>query len=190
MICLKKVIYGLVYPVATRKWLSSCRKLSLSNISQSGHSGAFEDMENMKEKQKLDRRDTYTPTDAPQVRGNCDHALNSPETDSVHGSKTPSNNPDVDLLQPAGEHNANTPVFVFSVKQRRRNNRSLQTNRKGFRPSIRRRYSPPHGKEIQDIRIVQLRQVHVERDQGKWAEEGIPEGCRCQVSQIWKGDVI
>lgn len=48
------------------------------------------------EKQKLDRRDTYTPTDAPQVRGNCDRALNSLETDRVHGSKIHSNNPDVD----------------------------------------------------------------------------------------------
>ena len=36
-------------------------------------------MQNMKEKQKLVRRDTYTPADAPQVRSNCDHALNSPE---------------------------------------------------------------------------------------------------------------
>ncbi len=52
---------------------------------------------NMREKQKLDRRDTYTPTDAPQVRGNCDHALNREETLSVHGLKTLSNNPDVDL---------------------------------------------------------------------------------------------
>ncbi|MDA8143418.1 MAG: RNA-guided endonuclease IscB [Thermoplasmatales archaeon] len=50
----------------------------------------------MKEKQKLDRRNTYTPADAPQVRSNCDHALNNPETDSVHDLKTPSNNPDVD----------------------------------------------------------------------------------------------
>ena len=33
----------------------------------------------MKEKQRLDRRNTYTPTDAPQVRGNCDHALNREE---------------------------------------------------------------------------------------------------------------
>ncbi|MDA8142369.1 MAG: RNA-guided endonuclease IscB [Thermoplasmatales archaeon] len=52
--------------------------------------------ESMKEKQKLDRRDTCTPADAPQVRSNCDHALNNPETDSVHDLKTPSNNPDVD----------------------------------------------------------------------------------------------
>ena len=36
-------------------------------------------VKHMKEKQKLDRRNTYTPTDAPQVRGNCDHALNREE---------------------------------------------------------------------------------------------------------------
>ena len=54
-------------------------------------------MQNMKEKQKLDRRNTYTPADAPQVRSNCDRALNSPEMDSVHGLKTPSNDPDVDI---------------------------------------------------------------------------------------------
>ena len=94
---------------------------------------------NVKEKQKLDRRDTYTPVDAPQVRGNCDHALNRGRSLSLHGSRTTSNNPDVDILQPAGWHNTDAPVFVFSVKQRRRNNRSLQTNRKGFRPTIRRR---------------------------------------------------
>ncbi len=54
-------------------------------------------VKNMKERQKLDWRNTYTPTDAPQVRGNCDHALNREETLSVHGLKIPSNNPDVDL---------------------------------------------------------------------------------------------
>ncbi len=38
---------------------------------------------------------------------------------------------------------------VFSVKQRRRNNRSLQTNRKGFKPSIRRkRYGLQSGDTI------------------------------------------
>ena len=52
---------------------------------------------NMREKQKLDRRDTYTPTDAPQVRGNCDHALNREETLSDQSLKPPSNNPHVDL---------------------------------------------------------------------------------------------
>ena len=35
--------------------------------------------------------------------------------------------------------NTQTRSAVFTVKQRRRNNRSLQTNRKGFRPSIRRK---------------------------------------------------
>ena len=48
--------------------------------------------------QKLDRRDTYTPMDAPQVLGNCDHALNRDRSLSVHGSRTTSNNPDADLL--------------------------------------------------------------------------------------------
>ena len=46
--------------------------------------------------QKLVGRNTYTPTDAPQVRGNCDLSLNREETLSVPGSKTPSNNLDVD----------------------------------------------------------------------------------------------
>ncbi|MCL6089480.1 MAG: RNA-guided endonuclease IscB [Candidatus Thermoplasmatota archaeon] len=68
----------------------------------------------MKEKQKLDRRNTYTPADAPQVRSNCGHALNNPETDSVHDLKTPSNNPDVDTLQPAGGHKADMPVFILN----------------------------------------------------------------------------
>jgi len=46
--------------------------------------------------QKLVGRDTYTPTDAPQVCGNCDLSLNREETLSVSGLKTPSNNPEVD----------------------------------------------------------------------------------------------
>ena len=54
-------------------------------------------MQNMKEKQKLVGRNTCTPTDAPQVRSNCDRALNREDTLSVHGLKTPSNDPDVNL---------------------------------------------------------------------------------------------
>jgi len=46
--------------------------------------------------QKLDRRDTYTPTDTPLVRSNCDLPLNREETLSVSGLKTLSNNPEVD----------------------------------------------------------------------------------------------
>jgi len=48
--------------------------------------------------QKLDGRDTYTPTDAPLVRSNCDLLLNREETLSVAGLKTPSNNSEVDYL--------------------------------------------------------------------------------------------
>ncbi len=66
---------------------------------------------NMKEKQKLDWRNTYTPTDAPQVRGNCDHALNREETLSVHGLKTPSNNPDVDLQSGMTGRDLRVPVI-------------------------------------------------------------------------------
>ena len=65
----------------------------------------------MKEKQKLDKRDTYTPADAPQVRGNCDHALNREETLSVHGLKTPSNNPDVDLQSGMTGRDLRVPVI-------------------------------------------------------------------------------
>ncbi|EQB74470.1 MAG: hypothetical protein AMDU4_FER2C00006G0012 [Ferroplasma sp. Type II] len=65
----------------------------------------------MKEKQKLDWRNTYTPTDAPQVRGNCDHALNREETLSVHGLKTPSNNPDVDLQSGMTGQDLRVPVI-------------------------------------------------------------------------------
>ncbi|MCL4336551.1 MAG: RRXRR domain-containing protein, partial [Candidatus Thermoplasmatota archaeon] len=68
----------------------------------------------MKEKQKLVGRDTYTPADAPQVRSSVTLSLNSPETDSEQGSKTPSNNPDVDTLQPAGGHKADMLVFILN----------------------------------------------------------------------------
>ena len=46
--------------------------------------------------QKLVGRDTYTPTDTPLVRSNCDLSLNREETLSVSDLKTPSNNPEVD----------------------------------------------------------------------------------------------
>ena len=44
--------------------------------------------------QKLPWRDTYTPTDIPQVRSNCGLLLNREETLSVADLKTPDNNPD------------------------------------------------------------------------------------------------
>ena len=68
-------------------------------------------VKHMKEKQKLDSRNTYTPADAPQVRGNCDHALNREETLSVHGLKTPSNNPNVDLQSGMAGQDLRVPVI-------------------------------------------------------------------------------
>ncbi len=75
----------------------------------------------MKEKQKLDRRNTYTPTGAPQACGNCDphqngvlKSLNREETLSVPGLKTPSNNPDVGLPRSAGGLKADLLVFILN----------------------------------------------------------------------------
>jgi len=47
-----------------------------------------------KKTQQLGRRNTYTPTDASQVRSNCDPSLNREATLSVPDSKTLLNNPD------------------------------------------------------------------------------------------------
>jgi len=47
-----------------------------------------------KNTQQLGRRNTYTPTDASQVRSNCDPVLNREETLRVQDSKTLLNNPD------------------------------------------------------------------------------------------------
>jgi len=46
--------------------------------------------------QKLRERNTYTPTDVPQVRSNCGLSLNNPKglKDSAAGLKTSLNNPD------------------------------------------------------------------------------------------------
>src|ERR1019366_8971234 len=47
--------------------------------------------------QQLEKRNTYTPTDASQVRSNCDSLLNREETLSVMDLKTSSNSPEVNL---------------------------------------------------------------------------------------------
>jgi hypothetical protein len=47
--------------------------------------------------QKLEERNTYTPTDIPHIRSNCDLLLNREETLSVIGLKTSSNNSDAAL---------------------------------------------------------------------------------------------
>lgn len=61
--------------------------------------------------QKLRKRNTYTPTDAPQVRSNCGLQLNKEETLSVASLKTSLNNPEVDLSQ----HTAKRKVVVYVV---------------------------------------------------------------------------
>ena len=73
-------------------------------------------MKNIEEKQKLEERNTYTPTGAPQACGNCDHALNIEGTLSVHGLKTSSNNPDVDLQSGMAVRDMRVPVLNMRNK--------------------------------------------------------------------------
>ncbi len=47
--------------------------------------------------QQLEERNTYTPTDIPHVRSNCDPVLNVPERVSVLDLKTSSNSSDAAL---------------------------------------------------------------------------------------------
>ncbi|MHB1811658.1 MAG: hypothetical protein ACYCPR_04510 [Thermoplasmataceae archaeon] len=65
----------------------------------------------MKEKQKLVGRDTCTPADAPQVRSSVTLSLNREETLSEQSSKTPSNNPDVDLQSGMTGRDLRVPVI-------------------------------------------------------------------------------
>ncbi|MHB8371943.1 MAG: hypothetical protein ACYDBI_04420, partial [Thermoplasmataceae archaeon] len=65
----------------------------------------------MKEKQKLVRRNTYTPTDAPQVRSSVALSLNREKTLSEQSLKTPSNNPDVDLQSGMTGRDLRVPVI-------------------------------------------------------------------------------
>jgi len=62
--------------------------------------------------QKLPWRDTYTPTDVPQVRSNCGLLLNKEETLSVAGLKTPDNNPDAAPYWFGGVPGQNSRVSV------------------------------------------------------------------------------
>lgn len=67
--------------------------------------------------QKLDRRNTYTPTSTPQARGNCDPVIkhgqaSKSEPDQVlQGLKTLSNNSDVDQLSGKRGQNLRVPVL-------------------------------------------------------------------------------
>jgi 5-methylcytosine-specific restriction endonuclease McrA len=65
--------------------------------------------------QKLEKRDTYTPTDTPLVRSNCDPVLKVPRgKDGVQDSKTSSNNSEVD--QRSGKSGQNLRVFVLNMR--------------------------------------------------------------------------
>ncbi len=68
--------------------------------------------------QKLEERNTYTPTDIPHVRGNCDLSLNREETLSVPGLKTSSNNSDAALIAPEhAKQNTSVPaVYVLNMR--------------------------------------------------------------------------
>ena len=63
--------------------------------------------------QKLERRDTYTPTYAPLVRGNCGLSLNREETLSVPDLKTLSNNPEVDN----SSIQEDLPAYVYVISK-------------------------------------------------------------------------
>ena len=86
-------------------------------------SGGLKNMKNIKNKQKLDRRNTYTPTAPPQARCNCGplqngvlKSLNREETLSVPGLKTLSNNPDVDLRSGMTGRGLRVPVINMRNK--------------------------------------------------------------------------
>jgi len=63
--------------------------------------------------QQLEKRNTYTPTDASQVRSNCDPLLNREETLSVMDLKTSSNSPEVNL--PAHNRGLQPLIYVKNL---------------------------------------------------------------------------
>jgi 5-methylcytosine-specific restriction endonuclease McrA len=65
--------------------------------------------------QTLEERNTYTPTNAPLVRSNCDPSLNREETLSVAGLKTSSNNSEVDQLRKERQ-NLRVSVYVLNMR--------------------------------------------------------------------------
>src|SRR5659263_225062 len=68
--------------------------------------------------QKLEERNTYTPTDIPHVSGNCDRILNREETLSVSGLKTSSNNSDAALIatEHAKQNLSGSAVYVLNMR--------------------------------------------------------------------------
>jgi len=74
----------------------------------------------MKNRQKLDGRDTYTPTNAPQVRGNCDSVIKHDcEVGQVlQDLKTPTNNSDVDNSQHSESSDLRVQNIVYVLNMR------------------------------------------------------------------------
>ena len=68
--------------------------------------------------QQLEERNTYTPTDIPQVSGNCDLSLNREETLSVPDLKTSSNNSDAALIatEHAKQNMSVSAVYVLNMR--------------------------------------------------------------------------
>ena len=64
---------------------------------------------------KLSKRNTYTPTDASQVSGNCDRILNREETLSVSGSKTLDNRSEVNQSEHR-KQDLRVPVYVLNMR--------------------------------------------------------------------------
>ncbi|MCX6088740.1 MAG: RNA-guided endonuclease IscB [Caldiserica bacterium] len=68
-------------------------------------------------KQKLSRRNTYTPMVIPQDRSNCGLSLNREETLSVAGLKTLDNNPDAALTPKGGQNlRVSDKVYVLNMR--------------------------------------------------------------------------
>ena len=68
--------------------------------------------------QKLSGRNTYTPTDIPQVRSNCGLSPNRDQSLSVADLKTPDNNPDA-ALTARGHAGQNLRVSAVYVQSKR-----------------------------------------------------------------------
>lgn len=68
--------------------------------------------------QKLEERNTYTPTDITQVSGNCDRILNREETLSVSGLKTSFNNSDASITakEQAEQNKFVSAVYVLNMR--------------------------------------------------------------------------
>ena len=68
--------------------------------------------------QKLGERNTYTPTDIPHIRSNCDLLLNREETLSVIGLKTSSNISDAALIatEHAKQNTSVSAVYVLNMR--------------------------------------------------------------------------